>query len=49
MYLSDEIASLLIYENDYQDVLKVSEQKVTYERSKNATQTQLKYEDDDSN
>ena len=33
-YLSDEIASILEYEDNYETILKVSEQKVNYVRTK---------------
>jgi len=44
MYLSDEIASLLTYEDDYVEVLKVSESKVNYKRSKKMIQSNINYE-----
>jgi transcriptional regulator with XRE-family HTH domain len=49
MYLSDEISLLLITEENYQEVLKVSEQKVNYERSKSIVQSEIKYQDGNSN
>jgi transcriptional regulator with XRE-family HTH domain len=48
-YLSDEIATLLVYEVDYQSILKVSEQKVNYKRSKKSVQSQIKFENGNSN
>lgn len=43
-HLSDEIASLLLYENTFQEILKVSEAKVHYGRQKKSFQANLKFE-----
>lgn len=42
-YLSDEIASILTYESDYEVILKVSEAKVAYTREKNSIQAEIKF------
>lgn len=44
-YYSDEIASILAYEEDFSSILKVSEEKVKYVRSKNTVQSILKFKD----
>ena len=44
-YLSDEIASMLAYEENYETILKVSEQKVNYVRAKNIKQTEINFND----
>lgn len=44
-YLSDEIASILAYEKDYEAILKVSEKKVHYMRTSNLTQTEMNFSD----
>jgi transcriptional regulator with XRE-family HTH domain len=48
-YLSDEIATMLVYQTDYQSILKVSEQKVNYERAKKLIQSQIKFKNGNSN
>lgn len=42
-YLSDEIASILEYEDNYETILKVSEQKVNYVRTKKNKQTEINF------
>ncbi|MGJ3234369.1 helix-turn-helix domain-containing protein [Marivirga sp.] len=46
IYLSDEIAELLLYENKYDEILKVSEAKVHYGRQKNSIQSNLNFSDE---
>ena len=43
IHLSDEIAHLLLYEEMYEDILKVSEAKVHYERQKHIIQSNLNF------
>lgn len=45
-HLSDEITDLLLYENKYEEILKISEAKVHYERQKKSVQSQLKFNDE---
>ena len=42
-YLSDEIATILTYEENYEAILKVSEEKVNYARTKNLVQSEIKF------
>ena len=44
-HLSDEIASLLLYESTFQEILQASEAKVQYGRQKKSVQANLKFED----
>lgn len=46
IYLSDEIAEMLLYENKYEEILKVSEAKVHYSRQKNSVQSNLNFKDE---
>lgn len=46
IYLSDEISEMLLYENKYEEILKVSEEKVHYGRQKNSTQSNLNFTDE---
>ena len=41
MYLSDQISSMLIYEDNYQFILKVCEEKIGYQRSMKVEQSKL--------
>ncbi|MEQ9285495.1 MAG: helix-turn-helix transcriptional regulator [Cyclobacteriaceae bacterium] len=43
MYLSDEISEMLLYENKYGEILKVSEAKVQYSRQKKSVQSNLNF------
>ncbi|OEK02726.1 hypothetical protein BFP97_14860 [Roseivirga sp. 4D4] len=45
-YLSDEIASILETEEDYQEILKVTEAKVHYGREKKSVQSKLNFENE---
>jgi len=44
-YLSDRIASILAYEDNYETILKVSEDKVNYVRTKKTAQAEIKFSD----
>ena len=44
-YLSDEIATILTYEDNYQTILKVSEDKVNYVRTKKSAQAEINFSD----
>lgn len=46
MYLSDEIANMLMYEKGFEEILKVSEEKVHYGRQKTSIQSNLKFSND---
>ena len=46
IYLSDEISEMLLYENKYEEILKVSEAKVQYGRQKKSTQSNLNFNDE---
>lgn len=48
IYLSDEIADLLLYESQYGEILKASEEKVHYGRQKKSFQSNIKF-DNESN
>ncbi len=43
-YLSDEIASILAYEDNYETILKVSEEKVSYGRVKKTKQSEINFD-----
>ena len=43
-YLSDEIASILAYEENYESILKVSEAKVNYVRKVNIKQSEISFD-----
>ncbi len=43
-YLSDEIASILAYEDNYESILKVSEEKVNYVRKINIKQSEISFD-----
>lgn len=45
IYLSDEITSILAYEENYENILKVCEEKISYTRNKNLIQTEIKFND----
>lgn len=45
-YLSDKIASILVYEENYESILKDSEKKVTFERLRNIKQTEINFENE---
>jgi len=45
IYLSDEITSILAYEENYENILKVCEEKISYTRNKNLIQTKIKFDD----
>lgn len=42
-YLSDEIATILEYEDNFESILKVSEEKVNYVRTQNSKQSEIKF------
>ncbi|MEM9051383.1 MAG: helix-turn-helix transcriptional regulator [Bacteroidota bacterium] len=44
-YFSDEIASILVYEEDISSILKVSEAKVKYARANNIKQSEIQFKD----
>jgi transcriptional regulator with XRE-family HTH domain len=48
-YLSDEIASMLEYEEDYETILQASEKKVNYVRQKRVTQSKIIFDSNGSN
>ena len=43
MLLSDEISELLLYEEQFEEILKVSEAKVQYGRQKKSVQSSLNF------
>lgn len=43
IYLSDEIASMLAFEENYNTILKVSEEKVQYKRMTKIEQSKIKF------
>jgi len=48
-YLSDEIVTLLEYEDDYEIILKASEEKVNYVRQKKSVQSEINFNTNGSN
>jgi transcriptional regulator with XRE-family HTH domain len=42
-YLSDEIASMLEYEENYETILQASEKKVNYVRNKKSVQSEINF------
>lgn len=45
IHLSDEVVELLAYEDNYENILKVSEEKILYTRNKNLIQTEIEFKD----
>jgi len=46
VYLSDEITSILAYEEDYENILRVSEEKIHYVRNKNSVQAEINFDNE---